>query len=705
VDFAVLGPLRCTAGGVDVTPQRRREGALLCALLVEPGAALSAEALAAAVWHGAPPDSWPKALQMHVVRLRDSIGRSQVETTASGYRLTARTESVDASVFGSQIPPLLAAGLLDAESDVRITDLLDRWRGVPFEELGEWPPAVFARDRLRELRADALDARAASRVARGVASIAELTDLVNENPLREPRWALLMTALYRAGRQTEALQAFQRARKTLTVEFGVEPGPELAALERAILDHDAGLDSSGAAAPIEYQRRARELFDAGDREGAVTTLEDAITAARGRNADPRSIAETCIDLAAYARARGDWPRAHDALADAVRLARGLDDPVLLARAALIASGDGWITGLDPASSPVALLDESLARLPNTPSTLRACLHARRAVAASGSSPAEVTMADSEEALRLATIFDDPATLAVALHSRLVVDLDIAHLEERHRYGSQLLHLADSTITPLWRAWALPAQARVEAMRGDYALADAHFTELERLAEELGNPVARYHAAYGDVLRTTVRSDYPAALRAIDRARDAGVLAMPDPTGPALGHYGSLGIIQLLHGTVPKTMQPIQTQFPAVSMDATYRAYFAAVAAERGDLEGTSAAIDHLDAETLVTLPRDAYWPSLVWLLSTAFGALADRERAAVLYELAAPFAHVMVVDLAATFLGAMAHHLGVLAATAGRTGGAAEHFRAALAAHEQWGADAWAAKSQAALDRVTSSTR
>jgi DNA-binding SARP family transcriptional activator len=703
VDFAVLGPLRCTAGGVDVTPQRRREVAVLGALLVEPGAAQSAEALAAAVWHGAPPDSWPKALQMHVVRLREAIGRSQVETTASGYRLTAPAESVDASVFATDVAALLAAGPLDTDADERITGLLGRWRGEPFEELGAWPPAVFARDRLRELRADALDARGASRLARGVASIAELTDLVNEDPLRESRWALLMTALYRGGRQTEALQAFQRARKTLTVEFGVDPGPELTALERAILDHDPRLDNRAAGEPIEFQRRGRELFEAGDREGAVTTLEHAITAARERNADPRSIAEACVDLAEYTRARGDWPHANEAIADAVRLARGLDDPVLLARAALVAAGDGWITGLDPASSPVALLEESLARLPNTPSALRSRLHARLAVAASGSRAAEV-MADSEEALRLAEILDDSATLAVALHSRLVVDLDIAHLEQRQRCGSRLLRLADTAAMPLWRAWALPAQARVEAMRGNLALADEHFAELERLGEELDNPVARYHAAYGDVLRSTVRSDYAAALRAIDRARDAGVLAMPDPTGPALGHYGSLGIIQLLQGTVPASTAPMETQFPTPSMDATYRAYFAAVAAQRGDLDDAAAAIGHLDSATLVALPRDAYWPSLVWLLSTALDGLGDRDRAAVVYELAVPFADTTVVDLGATYLGAMAQHLGVLAAASGDNDRAADHFRAALAAHERWGADAWAAKSQAALERLRPSS-
>ncbi len=699
----MLGPLRCTARGLDVTPQRRREIALLAALLVEPGAALPAEALADAVWQGAPPDSWPKALQMHVLRLRESIGRSQIETTASGYRLTAPTESVDAWVFAREVAQFGTTGAFDADTDARTTDLLACWRGVPFEELGEWPPAVFARARLHELRADALDARATYRLRRGTASISELTDLVNDDPLREPRWALLMTALYRAGRQTEALQAFQRARKTLTVEFGVEPGPELVALERAILDHDPSLDPAGAV-PIEFPRRARELFDAGDRAGAVATLEGGISAARARNADPRSIGDACADLAEYAAARGDWPRANAAIADAVRLARGLDDPTLLARAALVAAGDGWITGLDASASPVALLEESLARLPSTPSPLRARLHARLAVAESASRPAEVAVAESEEALRLAVILDDAATLAVALHSRLVVDLDVAHLDTRQRYGLRLLALADETTTPLWRAWALPAQARIEAMRGDLTLATEHFAELERLGDELDNPVARYHAAYGDVLRATVRSDYPAALGAIDRVRDAGLAAMPDPMGPALGHYGSLGIIQLLCGTVPETMAPMHTQFPSAAMDATYRAYFAAVAAQRGDREGAAEAIHHLDAETLSSLRRDAYWPSLVWLLSIALDALADRDRAAVVYDLAAPFADVIVVDLGATFLGAMAHHLGGLAATCGNHDVARDHFRAALDAHERWGADAWAAKSRAQLDRLPHSS-
>jgi DNA-binding SARP family transcriptional activator len=329
VDFAVLGPLRCTVGIDDVTPQRRREAALLCALLLEPGASVPAETLAAAVWQDAPPDSWPKALQMHVLRLRETIGRSNIETTPSGYRLITPSDSIDATVFAADLPPLLTSPAgLDTEVDTRATALLDLWRGVPFEELGEWPPAVFARGRLGQLRADALDARAVGRVTRGVASVGELTDLVNDDPLREQRWALLTIALYRAGRQTEALQAFQRARKTLAVEFGLEPGPDLVALERAILDHDARLDARdsgigafGGSPPHEFQRRARELFDLGDRTAAIAMLEDGIGAAREREGDPRLICEACIDLAEFARAAGDWRGANTAVDDAARRGR------------------------------------------------------------------------------------------------------------------------------------------------------------------------------------------------------------------------------------------------------------------------------------------------------------------------------------------------------------------------------------------------
>jgi hypothetical protein len=232
------------------------------------------------------------------------------------------------------------------------------------------------------------------------------------------------------------------------------------------------------------------------------------------------------------------------------------------------------------------------------------------------------------------------------------------------------------------------------MRGDVLCALASYAELDRLGRELGDPVARYHAAYGDVLRTTLRRDYTAAIAAAGRVRDAGLRALPDQSGPALGYFGTLGILQLLQGTVPEGLAPIATTFPQPTMDASFRAYFAVVSAQRGNLPESRAAIEHLDAAALAALPRDLYWPSVVWLLAEAFAALADRERAEALYALAEPFADVVIVDGACDFLGAMSHHLGVLATTMGADAVAAELFEHAAALHSRLGATEWAEASR-----------
>src|SRR5262249_18043367 len=156
----------------------------------------------------------------------------------------------------------------------------------------------------------------------------------------------------------------------------------------------------------------------------ISVMEEGLADTRERSGDPRSICEASISLAEFARAAGDWQRATEAVTDAVRLARDLTDPTLLARAALVAAGEGWINTMDPVRSPVARLEEALAGLPNAPSALRSRLHARKAVAEAGLVSIATAAADSEEALRLAAMVDDQEATAVALQSRLVVDNDI-----------------------------------------------------------------------------------------------------------------------------------------------------------------------------------------------------------------------------------------------------------------------------------------
>jgi DNA-binding SARP family transcriptional activator len=673
VEYSILGPLQVidAAGtGVEVAPGAGRT--LLSALVLHAGHDVSADTLAEALWSGAEPPSWRKSLQMHVVRLRARIGRDRVETSPRGYRLIADDDAIDATRF--------VAGLrvLSPDRAHDLDGLLALWRGRPYDELGEWAPAVSERALLDALHADAVDAHTDARIKLGTATVTEVERLVNEAPEREHRWALLMFALYRAGRQAEALRAFDRARATLTADFGIEPGQALVALHRALLDQDPRLD-------------------AGDVTLAGFGLRNH------DRADLRTSADSWIDVAEAARAAGNPARAVAAAEAAARSARLLGDPARLARAALVVAGDGWITGLDPEAPPLALLDEALEVLGAAPSPRRARLLARLAVAESHNRPFAIADRDSAAALALARVLGDAETTAIALHARLVVDQDIAHLAERATLAHELIALADAHDEPRWRAWAIPALARVFALRGDI---DAALSALEDLAHQsraTQDPVGAYLAESRTVLAATRRGDYPAAELAAAGVREAGVRALMDPTAAGLAYYGTIGILRILQRVDVGASFTDDIVFPQATMHAAFRASMALQAAYAGNLTSAARALEPLTADHLAALPRDLYWPSLVWMLADVCRELHDSERAGALLALAAPFADVYVVDGGGIFLGSMHHHLGILASAAGDDERATAYLTAAVAAHERANAPTWVAISERELARATRS--
>jgi DNA-binding SARP family transcriptional activator/WD40 repeat protein len=217
---------------------------VLAALAVR-GDELAADQLAAAVWGGAPPGSWPKQVQNCVMRVRKALGSDAIETTAGGYRLAVTSNGLDTHRFEA----LVARGrvlVAQGEPDRAVPTLagaLALWRGEPFQELDDWPPGRAEATRLAELRRSAqeelIDARLACGEHRAVAAEAEV--LVADEPFRERRWALLALAQYRSGRQADALRSLNRARRMLVEELGIDPGPELVALEAAILRQDCSL--------------------------------------------------------------------------------------------------------------------------------------------------------------------------------------------------------------------------------------------------------------------------------------------------------------------------------------------------------------------------------------------------------------------------------------------------------------------------------
>jgi DNA-binding SARP family transcriptional activator len=705
--FRVLGPLEVAENGVIRDPLRPRERALLCALLVDPGATLTSEALADAIWAGAEPASWRKSLQMHVLRIRDALGRAVIATSTGGYRLAAADVTIDAVT--------LETAAARADGVAAMGELLTLWRGRPYDELDEWPAAVSARRRLSALHDDLLERRAGC-LGHDDRAIDELERLVAGAPQRERRWALLMLALYRSGRRAESLRAFDRARKVLAEEFGIAPGPDLVLLERAVLDDDPRIEPESFDVPSlrtaarasvpgvdanAKVRNARVLLACGDARAALDQYELAVANAIDQEIDERALIDLWVELARAARASGEPSRAVDALLEGARVARLLGDVVRLATCALTMAGDGWITTIDPSSQLIDLLEEALAGLSPAPTPLRARLLARLAVAESHSRPVAVAERHSSQALALATVLDDPETRAIALQARLVTNQDIADLAERRRQAVELLDLGDAFGEPAWRHWAMPMLARVEAQLGDMPGALHLLEDLACLADETGDPVAAYHASARLVLAATIAGDFRAAEVGALAVREAGDRAHVDPTGGALAYFGTVGILAVLEGRVDPNATPnVDLTFPQATMQALFIACGALVCVQSNNVEAARRALEPLTAEALVALPRDLYWPSLTWMLGATLPVLDDAERAGVAYSLAAPYARVFIVDGAGIFLGSMHHHLGLLAAAAGAERDAIAHLDAAVRAHRSIDATYWTAKSEHAREQL-----
>jgi DNA-binding SARP family transcriptional activator len=231
-----------------------KERLLLALLLTRPNQVVPVEALIRGLWGEAPPPTAAKTLQSHVKRLRRALEPERARGAADevlvtrqpGYLLRVAPGALDATRFEeltAQGGRALAEGTTPAAESM-LREALGLWRGQAFEEFLDSDFGAAESDRLAELRLVALEDRieADLRLGRHRELVAELEGLVREHPLRERLWAQLLLALYRAGRQADALLAYQRARSILVEDLGIDPGPELRRRHAAILAQDPGLD-------------------------------------------------------------------------------------------------------------------------------------------------------------------------------------------------------------------------------------------------------------------------------------------------------------------------------------------------------------------------------------------------------------------------------------------------------------------------------
>jgi DNA-binding SARP family transcriptional activator len=274
VDYRILGPLEVERAGRPLALGGAQQRAVLALLILHRNRVLRTDQIIDELWGEQPPPTAVKTLQGYVSALRKSLGDDVILTRGRGYVLSLQADQVDVDRFET-----LVAGGRQALADddptaatARLSEALALWRGDALSDFAHQPFAQNEKARLEEARLAALEDRIDADLARGHdgALVAELESLVGQHPLRERPQAQLMLALYRSGRQADALERYQRARRHLVYELGIEPGPALSELERAILAHDPALRPHPRAVTLDHAIARRA-----PRTGAIITAAAA----------------------------------------------------------------------------------------------------------------------------------------------------------------------------------------------------------------------------------------------------------------------------------------------------------------------------------------------------------------------------------------------------------------------------------------------
>ena len=354
LEFRLLGPLEVLADGSPVALGGPKQRATLAILLLNANRVVSVERLADDLYAGDPPVTAVTQVQRQISDLRKTLGAdARIETRSPGYVIRVGDAGLDLHGFerlAADGRHALDRGNADAAAEL-LRDALALWRGTALADLVSEPFAEVPTARLEEIRLAALEQRIDAELAlgRNAQLVGELQQLVVEHPLRERFRAQLMLALYRAGRQTEALDVYRTMREVLVDELGIEPSPALRELERAILAHDSELDPGSGAQAAPAANTAPVLVVSGQE----THLDGLLAIAEGLAAGPRRelivtqllreenevgaaaarLHARCSSLAASARSAAFTT--DDRSGDVVRLAKNYDAALVL----LDGSGD------------------------------------------------------------------------------------------------------------------------------------------------------------------------------------------------------------------------------------------------------------------------------------------------------------------------------------------------------------------------------
>ncbi|HEX2374325.1 MAG TPA: BTAD domain-containing putative transcriptional regulator [Actinomycetota bacterium] len=345
LQFRILGPLEVARGGETLALGGPRQKAVLACLLVHANEVVPIDALADGIWEGRPPDSATGTIRTYVSHLRRVVeaggdSGQVLLTTPPGYRLRVEPGELDSDEFERLLGQARRAEA-DGAPDLalgHLNEALRLWRGPALADFAAESFAHAEAARLDGDRLTAVEERIEAQLALGCHGelVAELEQLAADHPLRERLWGQLMLALYRAGRQAEALGVYQQTRAMLAEEMGIDPGPALRRLQRAILQQDPELDwrpsdklrpptprpaaepvappppeTAPAAGPI-FVGRERELRDLGQLLGQAADGQGGLVLLGGQAGIGKT--RTAEELAALAQGRGLrvlWGRCHE----------------------------------------------------------------------------------------------------------------------------------------------------------------------------------------------------------------------------------------------------------------------------------------------------------------------------------------------------------------------------------------------------------
>jgi DNA-binding SARP family transcriptional activator len=528
VEFGVLGAVAAwDETGEPIALKGPRHRAVLARLLVARRRVVPVPRLVEDLWGGDTPADAVGTVRTFVAGLRRALEPERPRRTPSrllvtegpGYALRAEPAHVDAWRFEHAVAA--AADLPPAQAVPRLTEALELWRGPAYADVAEEPWARAERSRLTGLRLTAVERRAEGRLALGAAAdaAADLDAHVAEHPWREDGWQLLALALYRSGRQADALSVLRRARQLLREHLGVEPGPRLNRAEQDILRHAEHLDPGPSDPAAQVWAEASAAYESMVPPRARTRLESTAVLMR--------------DLAVTGGGGLEAARRHRA--SAVAAAEQLGDPELTARVIGVYDVPAvWTRSDDPAQADrlVGTVERTLRLLPpGAHEAARARLLATVAVESRGTLPGERrALHAAHQAVESARRLEDADLLVFALNGLFMQSFERTGLAARRDgIGAEITEVAARHGLFTYEVLGRLIRLQAHCATADFTAADRHAAAADALAARHELPLVAVFTTWYRALRTAAtepphvgESAYREAAKSLDGAGMPGL---------------------------------------------------------------------------------------------------------------------------------------------------------------------------------------